>query len=86
MYETDGWARVGIIPSHAPQDLTEGFLRPDGLAVAVNGEYGVVEWTLDPATLAKAACGLAGRNMTRTEWATYMPEESYRATCPEYSA
>ena len=53
VYETDGWARVGIIPSHAPQDLTEGFLRPDGLAVAVNGEYGVVEWTLDPATLAE---------------------------------
>ena len=35
--------------------------------------------------LVVAACRLAGRNLTPTEWQTYLgrPDE-YRATCPEF--
>jgi hypothetical protein len=46
----------------------------------------VAEWTLDAGELAAAACQLAGRNMTNAEWATYLPDESYRRTCPDYPA
>lgn len=52
----------------------------------VNTPHGVVEWTLDPKELAGAACRAAGRNMTRTQWATYMPDAGYRQSCPDYPA
>jgi WD40 repeat protein len=86
LYDTKGWTRLAEIPSAGPEGLLEGWLRPDGKAVAVNNEHGVVEWTLEPKRLAAAACQLAGRNMTRAEWATYMPDQAYRRTCPAYAA
>ena len=86
VYDSDDWVRLGVIPSDAPENVAEGWLRPDGRAVAVNGDFGVVEWTLDPKLLAVAACDVAGRNMTHTEWATYMPDQPYRRTCPDYPA
>jgi hypothetical protein len=58
-------------------------LRPDGGAVAVNTSRGIAVWDLDPERLAAAACELAGRELTRREWDTYLgDEDAYRATCP----
>ena len=59
------------IPSAAPF-IYPGFLRPDGDAVAVTVREGVAVWDLDPTSLAEAACTLAGRNLSRTEWDTYL--------------
>jgi hypothetical protein len=57
-------------------------LRPDGGAVAVNTSRGVAVWDLDPERLAAAACELAGRDLTRREWDTYLGDAGeYRATC-----
>ena len=53
---------------------------------AVNTQQGVAEWTLDPKQLAAAACQMAGRNLTRVEWATFMSGEPCRRTCPDYPA
>lgn len=80
-------ARVGDpLSSAALNGTLEGWLRPDGRAVAVNGRYGVVEWSLDSDELAQSACTLAGRNLTRTEWNTYVgADEVYRRTCLEFS-
>jgi len=62
----------------------QGFLRPDGTTVAINTRLGVSLWDIDPAHLAKAACTLAGRNLTRTEWTTYLSGLGpYHATCPD---
>jgi WD40 repeat protein len=62
-----------------------GYLRPDGHEVAVTDATGVSVWDLDPEHLAEAACQLAGRNLTRTEWATYLNDVgTYRRTCPDY--
>ena len=62
-----------------------GHLHPDGTHVAVNERDGVVIWDIDPDHLAAAACRLAGRNLTETEWNTYLDGfGSYRPTCPEY--
>ncbi|MCY7394784.1 MAG: hypothetical protein LH468_01310, partial [Nocardioides sp.] len=84
VFDTRSWTRLGAIPSFAPEEVTQGYLRPDGLAVAVNGRLGVTEWTLHPEDLAAAACTLAGRNLSHTEWATYFGDEGYRRTCPDY--
>ena len=86
LYDSRTWTRLGLIRSQAPTQVVEGWLRPDGRAVAVNGEHGVVEWSLEPKVLAAAACDLAARNMTRTEWATYLPDVAYRRTCDRFPA
>jgi hypothetical protein len=84
VYDTDGWDRLGSIPSEPSQGGPGGHLRPDGRALLVNTGRGVVEWTLGIEELATAACELAGRNLTRGEWATYLGDEPYRATCPQF--
>jgi hypothetical protein len=59
-------------------------LRPDGKAVAVNGRDGLAIWNIEPDRLADAACQIAGRNLTRAEWDTYLGNlGTYRATCPD---
>jgi hypothetical protein len=64
--------------------MNPGFVRPDGRAVAVTDRNGVAVWDLAPDRLADAACQLAGRNLTRTEWDSYVGGlGEYRATCPE---
>jgi hypothetical protein len=42
-------------------------------------------WNLDVSTWADTACRLAGRNLTREEWADFVPRTiDYRATCHAY--
>ena len=52
----------------------------------VNDAGGILEVDVDPDHLAAVACRTAGRNMTTTEWSTYMRGETYRRTCPDYPA
>jgi WD40 repeat protein len=62
-----------------------GSIRPDGNAVATNSPHGVAVWDIDPAHLADAACKVAGRNLTPTEWDTYIGDaRDHRATCPRH--
>lgn len=95
VHDTDGWTSLGAIPSGGffdvsagadPQAPPDGFIRPDGQAVAVNQRLGVVEWSLVPGEMVEGACRLAGRNLTRSEWATYFGDQGYRRTCPQYPA
>lgn len=59
-------------------------LRPDGNAVAVNGRDGLAIWNIEPDRLADAACHIAARNLTRSEWDAYLGDlGAYRATCPD---
>jgi hypothetical protein len=52
--------------------------------VAINSRLGIALWDVRPEHLAEAASGLAGRNLTRAEWATYLDDlGDYRATCPD---
>ncbi len=55
-----GWA-----PAH---------LNPDGRSLVSNSSRGVVQWDLDPAHHAEAACQLAGREPTAAEWTTYLAD------------
>ncbi len=81
VYDVATRLRLGDpIVSESPR--TEGWLRPDGDGVAVNTRGGVALWQLDAQHLAGAACDLAGRNLTRAEWTTYVGDQPYRKTCP----
>jgi hypothetical protein len=85
LYDVAGRSRIGEpIQAQPPNSVLPGWLRPDGRAVAVTDRDGVAFWNITPDHLADAACQLAGRNLTRTEWDTYLAGlGEYRATCPE---
>jgi class 3 adenylate cyclase/WD40 repeat protein len=66
-----------------PRRTVFAALRPDGGELAVESTHGTALWTLDPDLWARAACRLAGRNLTTEEWDTYLGDLApYRATCP----
>ena len=85
VYDMASRTRIGeAIPAAADSGMVEGWLRPDGAAVAVNGPFGVLEWTLEPEALAAAACEIAGRNLTRAEWSTYLGDAEVPADLPGF--
>jgi hypothetical protein len=86
LFDSEAWIRVGAIPADTQESVIEGFLRPDGRALLANGRLGVLEWDIDPDRMAEAACTLAGRNLTRPEWETYLGDQPYRRTCPQFPA
>jgi DNA-binding SARP family transcriptional activator len=60
-------------------------LRGDGLEAAANSEHGIIVWDLDPQHWIDAACVLAGRNLTPTEWSRHLDKlGAFRTTCPAY--
>jgi WD40 repeat protein len=62
-----------------------GVLAPDGSQMAAATPLGVQLWDLDPEAWEEDACTLAGRNLSREEWARYLPsEEEYVALCPQW--
>jgi WD40 repeat protein len=53
--------------------------------IAVPTEEGIRQWNFDVTTWPTIACRRAGRNLTKAEWAQYLPAgEPYHVTCPEY--
>ncbi|GAA1765488.1 nSTAND1 domain-containing NTPase [Agromyces humatus] len=82
LYDLVAGIRLGDpIPSESPQ-ITPGYLRPDGRELLVNMRDGVAVWDLDPDAQLRAACRLAGRDLTREEWATHFGAIApYRETC-----
>jgi WD40 repeat protein len=85
LYDVATRSRLGDpLPTAAPSGIFEGWLHPDGTSVAINSRLGIALWDVGPEHLAEAACRLAGRNLTRAEWATYLADlGGYRATCPD---
>jgi type II secretory pathway pseudopilin PulG len=59
---------------------------PDGRRLATGDWNGVVKlWAADGHLLIARLCSLAGRNLTRTEWNTYIgADEPWRPTCPNW--
>jgi hypothetical protein len=59
-----------------------GWLSSSGESLVVNEEQGVVVWDLDPAAMLAAACQVAGRNLTKAEWTSYVSaERPHRTSC-----
>ncbi|MGW4930931.1 nSTAND1 domain-containing NTPase [Agromyces sp. NPDC004153] len=64
------------------QGTFSGVLRADGDELALNVEAGIALWDLRPSSHADAACRMAGRDLTRDEWHTYLGQlGEYRSTC-----
>lgn len=60
-------------------------LTTDGKTLLTNSPTGVLAWDLRPAAQARAACAIAGRELSAEEWKTYFPGEKPVATCATVS-
>jgi WD40 repeat protein len=75
------------LDAHGVQSTGIAFVCPGSQHLMTGGFDGtVVSWDLDPASWLRQACILAGRNLTKTEWAQYLPGRTYRRTCDQYPA
>lgn len=60
---------------------------PDGRLLYSSSTDGTLRaWDVDPESWRVRACDIAGRNLTRAEWAQYLPDEPYRVTCSRWPA
>ena len=82
LYDLDTFAMIGQ-PIHVAAFPPSGDIRPDGLEMAIGSDTGTSIWDLDPDHWVTAACAMAGRDLTRQEWDTYLSWAGpYRETCP----
>jgi WD40 repeat protein len=61
-------------------DLTR---TPGGIGTSVpsDTEVAIETWVTDPASAARRVCAIAGRDISRDEWARYLPGSPYRPVC-----
>ncbi len=59
---------------------------PGGKTLASGDDTIIHLWNVDPQKWYEAACYIASRNFTRTDWNTYFPSEPYQVTCPQWPA
>ena len=87
---TDGTVRLIDVATKTVADELPGFLNqwvgatpsPDGSRLYVTYEHGqAFDWATDPAILAADACAIAGRTLTKAEWAQYLPNRPYAPAC-----
>jgi len=87
IYDIAGRARLGDAIDPDRNTGTHVALRADARVAALETptDDGIELWDLDPDRWVLAACAIAGRNLTRQEWATYIGDLGpYRATCAEF--
>ena len=88
---TDGLTRLWDVKTRsaygAPLPGHEGFdnhaaFSPDGShVVSVYADGAAIDWDIRPSSWERAACSIAGRTLTKDEWAQYLPGRSYRPAC-----
>ncbi|WP_456954890.1 nSTAND1 domain-containing NTPase [Geodermatophilus sp. SYSU D00867] len=80
-----GLPRTGPVRAAATGTATHTHLLPgpDDELVAFSGEVPGRRYPLDPDEWLRAACDLAGRDLTRAEWERFLPAREWRPTCTD---
>jgi WD40 repeat protein len=74
---------LGGVTVAAPDVATYPGFLPDGrTAIAVASDGSIHTWDTDPGYWLRFACELAGRDLTRAEWADTIGARPYEPTCP----
>jgi hypothetical protein len=63
---------VPVVPIFTPDDTHL-------IAAYQNGR--AYRWDIRPASLVRHACEVAGRRLTRAEWAEFLPGRAYEPAC-----
>jgi WD40 repeat protein/class 3 adenylate cyclase len=72
---------LGKLPG--PVGQISGHFTPDGRRLFVLHEEGEAQrWEVSPDAWSRQACRVAGRDLTRAEWADLVPDQKYRPVCP----
>jgi WD40 repeat protein len=73
---------IATLSGHTDRVNTVAF-APDG-TLASGGDDGVlITWDLSPASVAAQICATLLTNLTRDDWARYIPDARFRSVCPE---
>jgi WD40 repeat protein len=74
--------RIGDQFPVGPSTIPGVVFEPGGRLVVNDQISRSAEWPLDLATLRRAACSIAGRDITREEWRNLVPDRPYERVCP----
>jgi WD40 repeat protein len=82
LWDVDTRKLIGApLPGSTVRGSTAFF--PDGKHVLGVFDSGTgVVWNIDPGAWKAAACRIAHRELTRTEWSDFLPDRRYRNVCP----
>ena len=71
------------LPGPGPDDnWLAAYFTPEGSHIVVVSETGSGWlWDVDPSDWNSRACRIAGRSLTQQEWAEFLPDRPYHATC-----
>jgi WD40 repeat protein len=69
------------LPGPAGQTASVRFLRSGAALLALYGGGRGFVWDLRPSAWAREACAVAGRTLSRAEWADALPGQAYRPAC-----
>jgi WD40 repeat protein len=72
---------VGAPLPGPPGHQVIGLLTPDGNVIAGYDTGQAYRWDIRSATLARQACQIAGRTLTRAEWDEFLPGRDYEPAC-----
>ena len=87
---TVGDQQVRVFDAHSGRVVAS--LRSEGLAAAsfgtdswtvtlVSADGGISHWDSRPEAALRAACRMAGRDLTEDEWKTYLPDRERKPVC-----
>ena len=66
-----------------PNSTAAAAFEPSGAGLlVVDSQGGAFTWPMSLTTWERRACSLAGRNLTRAEWAEYVAGRHYASVCP----
>ena len=85
LWEADSVELLGTVhppQSGGPVPAGADFVGKSHDVVIASYDGQLFSWDTDLDHTVEAVCRMAGRGLTREEWATYLPAQPYRDLCP----
>jgi WD40 repeat protein len=84
LWDVETHELLGILGAHETAVNGVVFEKHQNLLASVGTDDSITLWDMDLGSWEHRACRIANRNLTRTEWSTYLGKSPYRKTCPDF--